>query len=207
MKVLLMTLVLVLLLAGCAAGQSGAGRTPTEETTANGAEETTVNKEETTTLTGMGGFPRPPDSTLSYGGQEVRGQLGSYCWSSANSFGCADSTGPPVWSKQKALTVPSGSEVVFRYGGQSPPKTIEAGAYFFNKKGQLRNPPSHKKDQPEHVISSHPLEVHGSGVERPIPIRLPQGEYILDVSVEVVGEVGHVEDQNGATYYFHVMVE
>jgi hypothetical protein len=201
MKVLFMTLVVVLLLAGCAAGQGdGAGSTTTQE-------ETTVNDtEETTTLTGVVGLPRPPDSTLSYGGQEVKGQLGSYCWSSANSFGCADSTGPPVRSKQKALTVPSGSEVVFRYGGQSPPKTVEAGAFFFNKKGQLRNPPSHKKGQPVDVISSHPLEVHGSGVERPIPIRLPQGEYVLDVSVEVV-EVGFEEDENQASYYFHVMVE
>ena len=64
MKVL-MALVLVLILAGCAALQGGAGQTPAEETTAN-------ETEETTTLTGEGGFPQPPDSTLFYGGREVK---------------------------------------------------------------------------------------------------------------------------------------
>jgi hypothetical protein len=73
-----MTLVLVLLLAGCAAGQGDAGRTLSEETTANSTEETTVYKEETTVLGGAEDFPRPPDSTLSYGGREVKGTLGSY---------------------------------------------------------------------------------------------------------------------------------
>ena len=62
----LMTLVLVLLMAGCAAGQGNAGRTLSEETTASGTEETTV-------LDGGGGLPQPPDSTLSYGGQGVLG--------------------------------------------------------------------------------------------------------------------------------------
>ncbi len=196
----LMTLVVVLLLAGCAAGQGNAGRTPAEEeSTANGTAETTAHKEETTTLTGEGGPPRPPVSTLSYGGQEVKGTLGSYCWFSGRRGVCADSQGPSIASKEKTLTVPSGSEVVFRYGGQNPPKTVEAGAYPLNKKGQLRIPPSHRKGQPGHVISPHPLEVHGSGVERPIPIRLPQGEYVVDVSLKV--------QENGATYYFRVIVE
>ena len=156
-------------------------------------------------------MPRPPDSTLSYGGQEVKGTLGSYCWFSRMRSVCADSPGPMIASKEKTLTVPSGSEVVFRYGGQSPPNTVEAGVYPLNKKGQLRIPPSHKKGQPGHVISSHPLEVHGSGVERTIPAKLPPGEYVLDVSVEVVVDVGFEEtvsmDQNQASYYFRVMVE
>ena len=66
-----MTLALVLLLAGCAAGRGdGAGSTTTEETTAY--------KDETTVLT-AGDFPRPPKSTLSYGGREVKGALGTYC--------------------------------------------------------------------------------------------------------------------------------
>ena len=54
-----MTLVLVLLLAGCAAGQGDAGRTLSEETTANGTEETTVYKEETTVLVGAEGRTIP----------------------------------------------------------------------------------------------------------------------------------------------------
>src|SRR5918999_1231524 len=121
----LMTLVLVLLLAGCAAGQGNAGRSPSEDTTASGKEETTVNRDETTTLIGEGGVAQPPDSTLSYGGQEVKGTLGSYCWSSGNSYACADSFWPLIPSKQKTLTVPPDSEMVFRYGEQSPPKTVE----------------------------------------------------------------------------------
>ncbi len=185
-------LVLVLLLAGCAAEQGNVGRTPAEE-------ETTAYKEETTVQEGAGDLKRPPESTLSYGGQEVKGTLGTYCWTSDRRGECVDSTGPPVRSKEKTLTVPSGSEVVFRYGGQSPPKTVEAGAYPLNKKGQLRIPPSHKKGQPGHVISPHPLEAHGSGIERTVPAELPPGEYVLEVSVE--------EPQGGATYYFRVMVE
>ena len=61
----LMTLVLALLVAGCAAGRGdGAGSAPTqEEPTANATEETTVYKEETTVL----GLAEPPDSTLSDG--------------------------------------------------------------------------------------------------------------------------------------------
>jgi hypothetical protein len=181
----LMTLVLVLLLAGCAAGQGGAGRTPTEETTAHNAGE-----EETTVLKGEGNLPRPPDSTLSYGGQEVKGTLGSYCWSYRSTSVCADSIGPTIASKQKTLTVLPDSEMVFRYGGQNPPKTVEAGAYslneLMNKKGGV-------------VRYDHTLNTQGSGVQRTIPAEMPPGEYVLDVLVE--------EQQNGADYYFHVMVD
>src|SRR5918998_1123604 len=119
----LLTLVLVVLLAGCAAERGdGAGSAPTqEEPTANGTEETTVLQEETTVLAN----PEPPDSTLSYGEREIKGALGSYCWSSGATFVCADSSGPPIGGKQEMLTVPHDSKMVFRYGGQDPPKTVE----------------------------------------------------------------------------------
>ena len=197
MKVL-MTLVLVLLLAGCAAGQGGAGQTPAEETTANGKEETTIQQ-------GAGGnLPRPPDSTLSYGGQEVKGSLGTYCWFSDGSGGCADA--PPITPPRKrTLTVPSGSEMVFRYGGQNPPDKVNATAFSLNKKGQLRLPPSHKKGQPgplttpTPLTTGYPLEAHGSGVDKTIPVELPPGEYLLDVFLR--------EQQNDASYFFRIMVE
>jgi hypothetical protein len=188
----LMTLVLVLLLAGCAAGQGDAGRTALEGTTARHAEETTVYKEETTVLAGAeGDLSRPPVSTLSYDGQEAKGMLGSYCWSSGNSSVCADSPGPLIASERKMLTVPPDSEMVFRYGGQDPPKTVEAGAYSLNKL---------KEKKAGVVRLDRSLKAHGSGVQRTIPATLPPGEYILEVSV------GANED-DGADYYFRIMVE
>jgi hypothetical protein len=133
----LMTLVLVLLLAGCAAGKGdGAGSATTQgETTANGTEVTTVSIEETTVLKEEGDLRRPPDSTLSYGGREVKGTLGTYCWTSGRTGVCADAPFifPP---RKKTLTVPSGSEIVFRYGRQRSPDTVNAGAVPLDKKGQ-----------------------------------------------------------------------
>jgi hypothetical protein len=180
----LMPLVLVLLLAGCAAGRGdGAGSTTTQaETTVNGTEETTVLE--------AGGAPRPPVSTLSYGGQEVKGALGSYCWSSGNSWVCADSSGPFIASKRKTLTVPPDSEMVFRYGGQDPPKTVEAGVYSLDK----------LKDKKGGVVRlDRSLKAHGSGVQRTIPATLPPGEYVLEVSIAA-------NEEDGADYYFRIMV-
>ena len=176
----LMTLVLVLLLAGCAAGQGdGAGSTATQEgTTANGTEETTIQQ-------GADNLPRPPsDSTLSYGAQEVKGQLGSYCWSYRSTSVCADAAAiaPP---RKQVLTVPSGSEMVFRYGGQRPPYTLKAHAFTL-KKGEMVFPP-------------RSLKAHKSGVKWTIAAELPPGEYVLQVSV--------IEQQGDASYNFRVMVE
>jgi hypothetical protein len=184
----LMTLVLALLVAGCAAGNGdGAGPATTqEEPTANATEETTVYNEETTVLA----IPEPPDSTLSYGGREIKGALGSYCWSSGASFVCADSSGPPIGGKQEMLTVPPDSEMVFRYGGQNPPKTVEAGAYSLNK----------LKKAGGVVRLDRSLEAQGSGVQRNIPAKLPPGEYVLEVSIEA-------NEQDGADYYFRIVVE
>jgi hypothetical protein len=180
----LMTLVLVLLLAGCAAGRGDAGRTLAEDaTTANGTAETTIQQE-------AGGRMRPPDSTLSYGEQEVRGTLGSYCWSLRSSSLCADTffLVPP---RKKTLTVPSGSEMVFRYGGQRPPKKVGAGASPLSKHGTSTASPD--------LNRSRSLKTHGSGVERTIPVELPPGEYVVDVFVTV--------QQGDAVYYFRVMVK
>jgi hypothetical protein len=186
MKVLV-TLVLVVLLAGCAAerGDGAGSATTQEEPTTNGTEETSVLA-----------ISEPPESTLSFGGQEVKGTLGSYCWSSGATFVCADSTGPPIGGKQDTLTLPTGSDMVFRYGGQDPPKTVEAGAYSLNN---LKNP---KKAGPEMrvVRPDRSLEAQGSGVQRTIPAKLSPGEYVLEVSIGT-------NEQDGADYYFRVVVE
>src|SRR5215208_1238326 len=176
MKVL-MTLVLGFLLAGCAAGKGGAGSTTTQE-------ETTAYKEETTVLEAEDNLPRPPDSTLSYGGREVKGTLGTYCWTSGRTGVCADA--PLIFPpRKKTLTVPSGSEMVFRYGRQRSPDTVNVGAVPLDKKGQPRPPRPLTSGPP-------PLEAHGSGVERTIPVELPQGEYGVYVDV--------TEPQGDASY-------
>jgi hypothetical protein len=205
-----MTLVLVLLLAGCAAGKgAGAGSTTTgQESTTHSAA-----RGETTVLAGEEGLPQPPDSTLSYGGREVRGTLGTYCWnfsggssasagggwnrsSASAGSGCVDMFDVPIPPKQQTLTVPSGSEMVFRYGGQASPnrKTVEAKAYPLNK--------LHKNAQdvrPPH----RSLQAHGSGVERTISAELPPGEYVVGVFFEEEGSA----DQHQVNYYFRIMVK
>lgn len=182
-----MTLVLALILAGCAAERGdGDGSATTQEPTANATEKTTVYKEDG--LPTVLDLPEPPDSTLSYGGREVKGMLGSYCWSSRGSFGCVDSSGPPVGGKQETLTVPPDSEMVFSYGGQSPPRTVEAGAYSLNK---LKKAGVVRPDRS--------LKAQGSGVQRTIPAELPPGEYVLEVFVKV--------QQHDASYYFRIMVD
>jgi hypothetical protein len=194
MKVL-MTLVLVFVLAGCAAGKGGAGSTTTQE-------ETTAYKEETTVLEAEDNLPRPPDSTLSYGGREVTGTLGTYCWdfssgsSASAGSGCVDMFDVPIPPKQQTLTVPSGSEMVFRYGGQASPnrKTVETKAYPLNK--------LHKNAQdvrPPH----RSLQAHGSGVERTISAELPPGEYVVGVFFEEEGSA----DQHQVNYYFRIIIE
>jgi hypothetical protein len=179
-----MRLVLVLLLAGCAAGRGDSASSTTTQ------EETTAYKEETTVLGGAEGLPRPPDSTLSYGGREVKGALGSYCWSSGKSGVCAD-TSFIVPPRKKTLTVPSGSEMVFRFGGQSPPDTVNVGAVPLDK--QARSTASANPNR------SRSLKAHGSGVERTIPLELPPGEYVISVVV--------IAPQGDASYFFRIMVE
>jgi hypothetical protein len=102
--------------------------------------------------------------------------------------GDAPTITPP---RKKTLTVPSGSEMVFRYGGQSPPKTVRPEAYPLSK-----NDTSSASPDPSR---SHSLKAHGSGVERTIPAELPPGEYVVHVYVEV--------PQGGASYFFRITVE
>jgi len=178
---------LVLVLAGCATGEGGTdseGHTGPavveEETTSyNPQEETTVLDEDSS-------LGKPPDSTLSYGRREVKGTLGSYCWESGGTGVCAD-TMLLVPTRKRTLAVSSDSELVFRYGRERPPKTVETTAFPLNKKGDVSQ------------RSHHGLNAQGSGVEREIPVGLPPGEYVLDVFITV--------RQGDATYYFRIMVE
>ncbi len=80
--------------------------------------------------------------------------------------------------------------MVFRYGWQNPPKTVEAGAYSLNK---LKN------EKPGVVRPDRSLKAQGSGVQRTIPAKLLPGEYVLEVFVKV--------QQGDPSYYFRIMVE
>jgi hypothetical protein len=193
----LMTLMLVLFLAGCAAGQGdGAGSITTGKEIATHS----AADEETTALTGYGGIPRPPESTLSYGGQEVKASLGTYCWASGASAsagsaisGCVDYFDIPIPPEQRSLAVPSRSQMVFRYGGQSLPNMEEVKVYPRNKLQKKR----HMEDlQYPHRL----LQAHGSGVERTIPAKLPRGDYVVEVYIEEPPD-------KQVSYYFRVMVE
>jgi hypothetical protein len=63
------------------------------------------------------GGSRPPESTLSYGGDTITGALGTYCWGSASGSICVDKASYPV--SEETLTVPTGSTLTFAYGGKS----------------------------------------------------------------------------------------
>ena len=171
-------MVIVLVLAGCATGESGTG----SEDNAG----PTVAEEQTTSVGWERDPNKPPPSTLSYGGREVKGTLGSYCWESGGTGMCADAVFL-VPTRKRTLAVTSDSDLVFRYGGESPPKTVETTAFPLDKKGGVEQ------------VSHHELKAHGSEVERTISVGLPPGEYVLDVFTKV--------RQGDATYYFRIMVE
>jgi hypothetical protein len=158
-----------------------------EETTAYREETTTL---ETTGLQGAGNLNRPPDSTLSYGEREAIGVLGSYCWGNM----CADSVFivPP---RKKTLSVPSGSEMVFRYGGQNSPDTVKAGAAPLKARTVAVGTSTASADPNR----SRSLKALGSGVERTIVAELPPGEYAVEVFV--------IEPHGDAVYFFRIMVE
>jgi len=159
----------------------------TEETTA--IQETTA-LEETTVQERAGDLDRPPDSTLAYGGQEVRGSLGSYCWGDT----CADMAYPVLLPK-KTLTVPSGSEMEFRFGGQGAPDRLKIHVTPLDEYGKSV---SARADS-----NLRPLKAFGSGLERTIPVELPPGEYVVDVYVEKSQSLGLGQTD----YFFRVMVE
>lgn len=83
---------------GCGAGDSGSPETTADSTPSGGSD-----------------GARPPESTLSYGGETVVGGLGTYCWTSASVSQCVDAVGVTV--RDETLTVPAGSTLTFAYGG------------------------------------------------------------------------------------------
>jgi hypothetical protein len=147
--------------------------------------------EEPTTLEDTTASLGPPETTLAYGGREVRSSAApSFCWSSASGGMCADGL-PSAPPRNKTLYVPAGSKIVFHYESQSPPNKVTAQAA----------PPNKDKNDPYRLTQGHsrPLEVHGSGVKRTIPAELPPREYLVFVYVKA--------PQGEVSYIFRVMVE
>ena len=113
----------IIFLAGCG---GPAGEAPSSP---GGRDRTATDKEPS--------ISKPPESSLAYGEQTVAGELGSYCWSSPGSPAtCADAAGIPVAQKQQTLTVPTGSVLMFDYGGDGRLRSVEARAYPLDQEKQ-----------------------------------------------------------------------
>ena len=183
---------IVFFLTGCG---SQAGKAPSDPSA--GQERTATNEELS--------ISKPPDSTLSFGDQTVTGELGSYCWSSPGSPAtCADAAGIPVPREQQTLTVPKGSELMFDYGGEGRPASVEAMAYpLEQEKKWLPGPDGTRLMRPEEgrsVLVTEDLRVRREVSGRAaIPAELSSGEYVVEVLVRV--------PEGDASYYFRVNVQ
>ena len=94
--------------------------------------------------------------------------------------------------KRKTLTVPSGSEMVFRYGRHRSPDKVIA----------FVSPPLESSLGTVSATAlpfDSSLKVYGSGVKRSILAELPPGEYVLNVGV--------LEQQGDVSYSFRIMVK
>jgi hypothetical protein len=148
---------------------------------------------------------KPPQSTLSFGGRTVTGEIGSYCWSSPGTPAtCADAAGIPVAREQQTLTVPTGSVLMFDYGGEGSTDSVETRAYPLEQEKQwLPGPEGTRLMRPEEggsVLASENLRVRREmGDRTAIPAELSSGEYVVEVSVGV--------PEGDASYYFRVNVQ
>ncbi len=183
---------IVFFLAGCGGQAREAPSDP-------GVQERTTTNEELS-------ISEPPDSTLAYGGRSVSGELGSYCWSSPGSPAtCADAAGIPLPRKQQRLTVPTGSVLMFDYGGQGSPDSVEARAYPLKQEKQwLPGAEGTRLMRPKggrSVLVTQDLKVsREEGDRAAIPAELGSGEeYVVEVFIRV--------PEGDATYYFRVAVE
>ena len=150
--------------------------------------------------------PKPPESTLTLGRRSETGVLGSYCWESVSGATeavavCADAAGIPVPREDEALTVPRGWVLVFDYGGSARPASVDAAAYPLGRGNKLRGPPGGRFLSPTEdraVLEAENLQVSRLGDRAQMPVELPEGEYVVEVSVRV--------PEGDAAYYFRVVV-
>jgi hypothetical protein len=174
---------LVVFLSGCGAAQdSGSkdGSKPPEKTEGSGSS-------------------RPPQSTLSHGGETVTGALGTYCWSSDSGGICADAVGIPV--NEEALTVPAGATLTFAYGGKKL-DSLSVSADRIGRGNQLErmgNVSVLVPDEGSKGYRTIRLQTRRFGNRAHVAVELPAGKYVVAAFVRV--------PQGDALYGFHVVVE
>jgi hypothetical protein len=148
-------------------------------------------------------WPQAPDSTLTLGNRSVSGVLGSYCWTSPSGATCADAAGIPVPPEEQALAVPSGSVMVFDFGGSRRPTSVKAVAYPLGRGNELsgrRRGGFLVPGEGRSALATEDLGILRKGDRTEIPAELPTAEYVVGLFVRVPGG-------NDATYYFRVAVE
>ncbi len=124
-------------------------------------------------------LPEPPNGTLVFGDQRETGELGGYCCDGV----CTEATfeEPPG---TEALAVPGGSDLLFEYGGTSPPSKVQARAYALVR-GKVER-------------AGEALRVTRAGAQTRIPLEVSPGEYVVELFIRVQG--------GSVFYYFRVVV-
>jgi predicted small lipoprotein YifL len=162
------------ILAGC--GQ-GAPIPPDDESgeAHQKATEATVEKTEP-----RASLPKPPNGTLAFESQRETGKLGGYCWDGV----CTEATFevPPGG---EALSVPSGSNLLFEYSGTPPPSKVQAKAYALVRGKAER--------------AGEALRVTRVGAKTRIPAEVPRGQSVVELFVKVPG--------GSMFYYFRIVVD
>ncbi len=117
----------------------------------------------------------PPGSTLSYGGETLKGGIGGYCWSSGGGGSCVDAAG--VALEEGALEAPTGASLSFDYAGTAL-NSLDVAAYRADGEGGGREDDVFV--MPSRGGEAKNLEVRRSGTQARIVADLPAGEYVLE---------------------------
>jgi len=186
--------------AGCIRVGDEDGEHPGPESSGTGVADTGVAEGE------VPSGAEPPEGTITLGDNTRIGELGSYCWGpiSGTSEGvavCADAAGIPLPPEDQALTVPRGWVLVFDYGGSGQPASVSAAAYPLGRCNVPRGPPGGRFLPPTEGrpgLEAENLQVSRLGDRAQIPVGLPEGEYVVEVSIRV--------PEGDAAYYFRVVM-